>query len=1169
MEFIPAELTTENRGENQVWRLLQEAYSDVDGFAYHRFPIYLPSGYYGYEADVVLVTRDAGVIVVECKGYHIENLGRIEGHQWHLENWTRDIEHPVRQARDQMFALKNWLRTDTHSVDDLRFHHVVALPFVKRAEWRSAAFHLSPVDGAVKLMEDLTPQQLREWYGALKQRNAQVLSEAQWSGLKQQIGRPSEQTPIAMTQESKGPKLYCYEERVPEPEEIRRLLPGRASCTFVTATTAVEARRFKQGFGGSHQVGELPEGGPEPNLTFPKFLRHIIPTPLFTRAEERVLLWRAALTVAEDQAKARRLKHDVFAWRDAIAWLDENGYDFSRDTVPDDVITSIVHPEVKELLADLQRQYRVQQQKSDPNKAVFENAARSFLETTYRPTEYVILEGFSHFTPLQRLFIERCTDLGAQVILLFPYRGSQKPAFVQVAREFQTFAKTVDGRAVNLAWIGSPRFDESHRDLNHVKTHLFASTGVPLDTEARDRSVTVHGYEHINTEVATVVEEAIQYIDNGYPPRDLAIVTSNTREYIPLLLEEAERQGAAELFQVPPRKLLLTPPGRFVLTLYKIWDVDNSMLSMAPEQFETLMASGWLSARVQKTAGKFELVKAQIFARCQTKDEWEDALDQLKRLCTGTASHDRIPSGAIKLETVERWRGAIEQVQHICRGLFDGTAYTISAHVERLQSHLTEISEQKTFSSERRVIQAIKAELEALTEGESIPMETSEFGDILNSLLRQRQDGEEVEEEDDSRISVRSLPGLDRASKRIVFMVGMDSDNMPGAPGMTQWPIYQFDRRRHYDEQRYLFLASVRATLDRLHISYSKVKEARKKQPSAFLRQVAELLGSDVDASVEAEDILEDQSQQSSQPPAKARRDVYTLDELAHFKLCPHRYKMERLSDEARRYETMWQLRFLAQGYWIAKVLLQAKESTTPIAKERVVESLTAFIWEVQAEVQARFPGLRALDWHTVEYRVLQTIRSQGEHIAERVSATTEVSVPTDITNEEGTFKEAVILDDRVVEVEVTPPHTFVADGGYRYSFLDADLYAEWLLPAGEPRNRSDDSDIWDTVTRTKAFDIYQRSIDGIDVFGASYDAIQWWSWAKGTVFYYRDTRDRNTKKTRDSEVKYSQLFGDESSPGGHIGQIISDLERGHYPKNPGSHCNLCPLNSECLGVDP
>lgn len=64
--------------------------------------------------------------------------------------------------------------------------------------------------------------------------------------------------------------------------------------------------------------------------------------------------------------------------------------------------------------------------------------------------------------------------------------------------------------------------------------------------------------------------QALNDPQQSVPAREIAIVCNNLTEMVPLLREQAELRGQQALFTLPPRQLLLTPVGRFILTLYEV-----------------------------------------------------------------------------------------------------------------------------------------------------------------------------------------------------------------------------------------------------------------------------------------------------------------------------------------------------------------------------------------------------------------------------------------------------------------------------------------------------------------------------------------------------------------------------------------------------------------------
>jgi hypothetical protein len=335
--------------------------------------------------------------------------------------------------------------------------------------------------------------------------------------------------------------------------------------TYLVATLALEVRRGREGFGGDQQIKQNLRAGnstKEPQLLFSKALRHSIDVPVLTRAEEVVILRRAFDSISKNEKSRQLLRHDVFAWRDVLQELDEQGIDI-RHKIPSDLASELVSPSLGIQMQELQREFRNQQAATGQTVPTFEDAARQFLKNDFRTTELVILEGFTFLTPMQEYFIEQCLAQGAKIYLIYPYADVQRYGFKIMGRTYGTWLDVVTP-------LSTPSEQWSQSALTHLKESLFSA-----DTSSKhqiDDSVTLESYPHRNHEVKKCVERLQHYIGEGeYKPHEIAIVARDPESYKDLLREEAELQGWDDAFDITPRQLLLTPLGRFVLSLYDVW----------------------------------------------------------------------------------------------------------------------------------------------------------------------------------------------------------------------------------------------------------------------------------------------------------------------------------------------------------------------------------------------------------------------------------------------------------------------------------------------------------------------------------------------------------------------------------------------------------------------
>lgn len=190
MEFHPYEAFDNNKAQRKVWDWIKEVFKDEPGVAYYRYPIFYRNGKLNREPDILILHRELGLWVIECKGCYIDNIASIQGHEWRMNRWHSEIETPVAQAEDQMFAIKNKLTERRETRDSMALNFRVALPFVKRNEWESKGFDNFPsTQGVVLLAEDLKPKSFRDkLIEGAKENHQKIMTDEQWSNVKAVLG---------------------------------------------------------------------------------------------------------------------------------------------------------------------------------------------------------------------------------------------------------------------------------------------------------------------------------------------------------------------------------------------------------------------------------------------------------------------------------------------------------------------------------------------------------------------------------------------------------------------------------------------------------------------------------------------------------------------------------------------------------------------------------------------------------------------------------------------------------------------------------------------------------------------------------------------------------------------------------------------------------------------
>lgn len=913
-------------------------------------------------------------------------------------------------------------------------------------------------------------------------------------------------------------ELVAYRALPPEDEVLRREL-GDGRPTYLVATAALQGHRSKLAPDAQR------EGEWTVHLTFPRAVRCLMPERPLARSEQRVLLGRAADAVAGDDERRRlQLRHDLDALATALAELDVAGVDLSDPAEAAAWADRWASPALGDVLTRLQAELRTPRLRSHAqNRRSFEAAARDWIESRPDLGDRLVLEGFTFLTPQQRHLI-RVANEDRPVVCCFAYRPDQPEAFAALERTYAEWWPPEGPRFLDGDGSDDP---EPASTLEAVRGQLFRP-----DAKAHpaDGSLTVEAFPHRHDEVAACIDRVAEHLAAGRSADQIAIVTPRRRQYDSILQEEVALRSLGVAVGVPPRLLLLTPLGRFALTLYEIW--SDGRLRLTPDQFETILASGWLGARVRQSAQEFRAVKAQLFTRCRTRDQWDDVLDGLlDRTPAAGAGPGRLASEWLDRADVTVWAEALEQIERIAEGLFAVGEQSIGGHVRRLLEALQAMSDEHLLEQERLVVERIREALIEAGEATSLNMRPEEFGEVLTGLAREREEAEAEEEftTRPDRLWVTTPEGIDGMSRELVILLGGTSEQVP-RPATDRWPRWDFDLDEHLDKERYYFLAVTRAAGTALHASYPTSTHEGRAAPSPYLLR----LGPVEDRSVPAAPSTP--AARPPAPPAATSRNDYQLGELAHYALCPFRYKLERLEPRTRRYREPFHVQILAEGRWIDAALTWVEQQRRRSQRaDETVACLLEGMEAVRDDVQAQFPGLRPLSWLTVEGEVTRSLEHIGRFAAGDENFWVEFiaapAAPVDL-----------IVDARPVSVDASVRHAY-RRGIITFPITNDVVHEEWVLPVASPEPGAQ---VWGVL-------------DGTTVFASRNHAFAWWGKAIRTALARTQTI-RNEAKARQVEADHRQLVED-------IRTIVGELERGGFPKHPGEQCTYCAVRDECMGL--
>jgi hypothetical protein len=1219
MFFYPAEPLDDSIPQAAVWNAVRQAFGQEEGVAYYRFPISDAKGFALHEADILIALRHYGLFVLEVKGYCISNITGIQGHVWQTQNWYTSEEHPLKQVMAQVFALKKWLPELPAAGGKPYVQFAIALPFITDTEWYDSPWSGLPTTQAVRPAGKLTPTNLQEWVreSAASPRST-PLSDQIWLQLQDALGGSlyphvvmPPQPPLVLKVSGlplTNEKIWQQITGLPGHEGLKPSRPADLSDEEDDMTPPflyVVATAFLDNFRGreqqppvrpSLQLPPIPKQDEvaqsngqtkaekadlAPLLLFEPALRHLmgpwllrqgLQLPIVTSLE-RVYLQKAIKQLVPealgDQPREQKqlrdqLLHDVATWLDVLKRLDEEGVDLAA--VGENFKHRLVQPEMLRVLQPLQHAFH---QAYPANELSFERAARQFIAEGLQVPPLVIMEGFSFFKPQQVQFVQRCYELGAQIVLLHAYRPEQKFGFEVLthsysAEQIPCFAAKIERQLEADLSVET--------DLDFLTCTIFSDTGQPQPAKA-DSSVTVEAFAHRHAEVRQCVEriaELLRYDGEGnylgYQPRDIRVVTRDADAYRSLLLEEAELYAyrgtgiryplPPNLFEVPARQLLLTPLGRFVLTLYEIWlPEETEHVQLTTEQFITILSSGLLRLPtqdlqpylLQSSAKRFAACREQVFANCRTPAQWDTALTQLESLRNSPAEY-HLPSGGIAVDDVRNWRAVLKLIVTLCHNLFATPDRSVARHIQALQAMLNTFNSADLANRERALLSQIQQALTELESAHTAPISTVQFREVINGLVTERNEtlGK------GNKVAIMAPEGLDNSRQPVVFLLGADSMRLPRAYA-EPWPFYDLHIATHLAHDRYLFLAALRATVGspgrpaRFYLSYPRTDNNQLLQPSPYVEEVQYLLQlpslqvypeHELPGQEDAIPLLGPDS--VLQHPRDFEHDPYRLAELLQHNLCPYRYQLARLTTRGSFFSTAFQLRALAVGVWI-HLLLDAWQRSGEQARtaSEFIDKANQFKESTRLDVENYFLGFTEQDWIEVERQMLNTLHTWARGYAYD-DAQQLVAAPTI----------SVVLPSQARQVKVDLNFCVQKVPGSRQSYPEQTAFIQdiriltWLQYGQRPESTGDDAP--DDIGQFQQVDEFVRTTD--------------------TVFRHA-TWTQSARPTRKAEETKTGLDQRISAIKQDIQTYIDAIEQGQFVKNPGTHCQLCPNNPICLGV--
>jgi hypothetical protein len=952
-------------------------------------------------------------------------------------------------------------------------------------------------------------------------------------------------------------KLITYDGKRPNASDIKANIIKNRSYSFLVATKALEKVRLEDSILPSHQKKQSRKI-PTPNnkrdypmAVFNPVLREWIGkqgAKIASRGEEKTMISRAIKRVADkDESLKKVLKQDLDSWVKALADLASNGHDLTNG-IPNLLKSKLVNPFVGMLLEELQKEYY--REFMDNDKRLFEKEARE--QIPHLPlTEVIIMEGFTFFTPLQKFFVNECHRLGSEVVFIVPFNKTQEKGFARIKTTY--FHEPDFNTLTHEHWTNPPV--SKKEDIMILQKHLFGNPFLKKEIEVRN--VNLVNYPNRDREILSCIETLKEWFDGDFKPSEVAIVVRNLHEFkeifqdlvnaAQLTYKNEKGEMIPVTFPTPSRLLLLTPVGRFILTLYDIWDENE--LHITNEQLETVLSSGWLGASIQDSTIEFRAVKHQFFLHCETRRDWTTALDELERLrLEEMAVSERMPLTLVTEKNIQQWRKSLGLLEEICKRLFQNPTGGIADHIKILQDQLNLLEVDNIRQHEQDVLQKIQDVFNELQELYAIEMTTSEFGEALHALVSKKVEDDEEDDEghqdQESMLWIATPEGIDGLERKAILYLAVDNQHVPGQLPMS-WPFFDDGRNVHLQKERYMFLTVVRASIEKLVISCCRNDGNRKLEPSMYMMEIERLLQLMIETP-KIKDLIDATLSPvfiPSQHRTPQRKKSFQLNELVQYGLCPLRYSLEKRHPEAKVYRNDWQLEVFAQGVWMEKTFESLAKYYGPNRNTKGVREVYELFLRaanyVEPNVRRLFPSFDEVTWHGIE----QQVQKQFQYYAKTGGGEYNIHF---IRGRNISFE--LLANDKsqqVIKIDIDIPF-FINSGSIPYTLLDSISTYEWLLPGKKVE--------LEEVELKK-----QEDEEDLHLFTNLYEARQWWR-----LMIIGALASGKQRKSSYEQSCYKH-FNESKNV---LSLWIEGIWTNKFPANIGDHCKVCPVRTECLGVE-
>ncbi|MBD1906459.1 ATP-binding domain-containing protein [Trichocoleus sp. FACHB-832] len=129
-------------GEQRVWDRLRQTFRQGEGVVLWSYNTFKKDQQFRKEPDILIVSRELGLIIIEVKSCGINDIEAIEGNRWKMsQRFHSDYLYPYRQAEKQLYVLLDHCNEKAELYKKIPGRVIVALPAITKSEWRNKGFN--------------------------------------------------------------------------------------------------------------------------------------------------------------------------------------------------------------------------------------------------------------------------------------------------------------------------------------------------------------------------------------------------------------------------------------------------------------------------------------------------------------------------------------------------------------------------------------------------------------------------------------------------------------------------------------------------------------------------------------------------------------------------------------------------------------------------------------------------------------------------------------------------------------------------------------------------------------------------------------------------------------------------------------------------------------------